>query len=100
MSTPATGVQEWRDVPWPQVEREVHTLQRRIYRASQRKDRKKVHRLQRLLMSSWSAKCLAVRRVTQDNQGKRTAGIDGVKRLRPNERMALVRRLDLDMKAQ
>src|SRR5437588_5651445 len=98
MSTPAAGVQEWRDVPWPQVERDVHTLQRRIYRASQRGDRKKVHRLQRLLMSSWSAKCLAVRRVTQDNQGKRTAGVDGVASLQPEERLALVSALDLDAK--
>src|SRR5947209_315917 len=98
MSTPAAGVQEWRDVPWPQVERDVHTLQRRIYRASQRGDRKKVHRLQRLLMSSWSAKCLAVRRVTQDNQGKRTAGVDGVAYLRPEERLTLVSALDLDAK--
>ena len=98
MSTPAAGVQEWRDVPWPQVERDVHTLQRRIYRASQRGDRKKVHRLQRLLMSSWSAKCLAVRRVTQDNQGKRTAGVDGIAYLRPEERLTLVSALDLDAK--
>ena len=37
LSTPATGVQEWRDIPWPQVERDVHTLQRRIYRASLRR---------------------------------------------------------------
>ena len=34
MSTPTTGEQEWRDIPWSQVERDVHTLQRRIYRAS------------------------------------------------------------------
>src|SRR3954454_2148206 len=100
MSTPATGVQEWRDLPWPQVEREVHTLQRRIYRASQRGDRKKVHRLQRLLMSSWSAKCLAVRKVTQDNQGKRTAGIDGIASLAGPERLLLVGKLSLDARPQ
>src|SRR5262249_25299074 len=34
MSTPATGVQEWRDIPWPKVERHVHKLQPRVYRAS------------------------------------------------------------------
>lgn len=89
MSTPATGVQEWWAIPWPQVERDVHALQRRIYRASQKGDRRKVHRLQRLLMSSWSAKCLAVRQVTQDNQGKRTAGVDGISALEPEERMDL-----------
>jgi RNA-directed DNA polymerase len=98
MSTLATGVQEWRDIPWPQVERDVHTLQRRIYRASQRRDMKVVHRLQRLLMSSWSAKCLAVRRVTQDNQGKKTAGIDGLAALKPEERLILVCTLNLDAK--
>src|SRR5712691_12954812 len=100
MSTLATGVQEGRDIPWPQVERDVHTLQRRIYRASQRGDMKVVHRLQRLLMSSWSAKCLATRRVTQDNQGKKTAGIDGVKALTPQQRTDLVNRLNLKLKAQ
>src|SRR6266536_1106061 len=100
MSTRATGVQEWRDIPWPQVERDVHTLQRRIYRASQRGDMTVVHRLQRLLMSSWSAKCLAVRRVTQDNQGKKTAGIDGVAALEAEERLVLVATLDLDAKPQ
>lgn len=96
MRAPATGAQEWRDIPWPKVQRGVHTLQRRIYRASQKGDRKLVHRLQRLLMSSWSAKCLAVRQVTQDNQGKRTPGIDGLADLEPEERLALVSRLSLD----
>ena len=55
----------------------------RIYRASRRGDVKTVHRLQRLLMTSWAARCLAVRRVTQDNRGKKTAGVDGVKNLPP-----------------
>src|SRR6266699_4322360 len=90
----------WEHLPWETIERQVYKLQKRIYQASLRDDTKAVHRLQRLLMRSWSAKCLAVRRVTQDNQGKNTAGIDGIKRLRPNERMALVHRLDLDIKAQ
>ncbi len=57
----------------------VFKLQRRIYRASLSGDVRQVHRLQRLLMKSWFAKCLAVRRVTQDNQGKKNSGVDGVK---------------------
>ncbi len=32
-------------------------------------------------MRSWAARCLAVRKVTQDNRGKKTAGVDGVKNL-------------------
>jgi RNA-directed DNA polymerase len=54
----------------------------------------KAQRLQRLLQSSKSAKLLAVRRVTQDNSGKKTAGIDGVKSLNPNERVDLVENLN------
>src|SRR5688572_23435802 len=96
MSAPATGAQEWRDIRWDKAERHVHRLQKRIYRASQRGEVKKVHRLQRLLLSSWSAKCLAVRRVTQDNQGKKTPGIDGVAALEPEARLGLAVNLNLD----
>jgi RNA-directed DNA polymerase len=40
-------------------------------------------------MCSRSARLLAVRRVTQDNQGKKTAGIDGIKSVEPAQRLAL-----------
>lgn len=86
-SSPAYG---WNDVPWPVVERNVFKLQKRIYRATKRGDVRAVHRLQRLLTRSWHARCLAVRRVAQDNQGKKTAGVDGVKSISASERMKLV----------
>lgn len=38
---------------------------------------------------------MAVRRVTQDNRGKNTAGIDGVKSLTPSARLDLAKRLTL-----
>jgi RNA-directed DNA polymerase len=85
----------WEQLPWETIERRVFKLQKRIYQASQRGDVKTVHQLQKLLVKSWSAKCLAVRRVTQDNQGKKTAGVDGVKSLNPKQRMILVRELKL-----
>jgi RNA-directed DNA polymerase len=44
-------------------------------------------------MTSWWACVLAVRKVSQDNQGKKTAGVDGVKSLTPHERLALARQL-------
>jgi RNA-directed DNA polymerase len=83
MSTATAPMYEWKDLPWQKIERKVFKLQKRIYQATRRGDVKAVHRLQRLLTKSWSSKCLAVRRVTQDNQGKRTAGVDGVKSLTP-----------------
>ena len=70
---------EWSDTPWRKHERNVYKLQKRIYRASRRDDVKLVRRLQKLLIKSQAAKILAVRRVTQDNQGRKTAGVDGVR---------------------
>jgi RNA-directed DNA polymerase len=90
----------WSDIPWKRCERDVFKLQKRIYQASRRGDTKTVHTLQRLLLRSWSARCLAVRRVTQDNRGKHTAGVDGVKSLAPAQRAALVPSLSLAAKAR
>lgn len=100
MNTVEKPMYEWNTLPWQDIERRVFKLQKRIYQASGRGEVKAVHRLQRLLIQSWSARCLAVRQVTQDNRGKRTAGVDGVKALTPRERLALVERLKEDMKPQ
>jgi Retron-type reverse transcriptase len=56
----------------------VRRLQHRIFMAKVRGDVRKVQALQRLLASSWSAKLLAVRKVAQENGGRKTPGIDGV----------------------
>jgi RNA-directed DNA polymerase len=80
---------EWNHLPWKRIQSKVFKLQRRIYRASQRGNVKIVHKLQRLLIKSWYARLLAVRRVTQENSGKKTAGIDGIKSLTPFQRLQL-----------
>ncbi len=89
---------EWRSINWRKLERRVYKLQKRIYRASQRGDVKAVRRLQKTLMKSCSARTLAVRRVSQDNQGKKTAGVDGVKSLTPKQRLDLINQLSLGTK--
>ncbi|MBD2342002.1 group II intron reverse transcriptase/maturase [Calothrix sp. FACHB-156] len=89
---------EWHSINWRKLERSVYKLQKRIYQASARGDVKAYRRLQKTLMKSWSARALAVRRVTQDNQGKKTAGIDGVKSLTPNLRLELTGNLNLGTK--
>ena len=91
---------EWRNINWRKLERCVSKLQKRIYKASQRGDVKVFRRLQKTLMKSWAAKCLAVRRVTQDNQGKKTAGVDGIKSLTPFQRLELVENLKLGSKVK
>ena len=88
---PAVSLSEdWSTIPWPKLERYVYRLQKRIYQASCHGKTQVVHRLQQLLMQSRAARLLAVRRVTQDNQGKATAGVDGVAKLPPSERLRLV----------
>src|SRR5437763_16531184 len=86
-------IEDWTHIPWRKLEKTVYRLQKRIYQASLRGDEKVVHSLQRLLMKSEAARTLAVRRVTQDNQGKRTAGVDGVKSVKPAQRLTLVSHL-------
>jgi RNA-directed DNA polymerase len=100
MSTAPTPMYEWNTTPWAKLERVVYKLQKRIYRASQRGDYKTVHRLQRFLLASRAARTLAVRKVTQDNRGKNTAGVDGVKRLSPTQRTSLAATLTLNTKAR
>jgi RNA-directed DNA polymerase len=79
----------WHKLPWRKLEQHVYRIQKRIYRASQRGNTRTVQKLQKLLMKSQAARLLAVRRVTQDNQGKKTAGIDGVKSVEPAQRFLM-----------
>ncbi|WP_050982119.1 MULTISPECIES: reverse transcriptase N-terminal domain-containing protein [Mucilaginibacter] len=46
-------------------------------------------KLQKLLSKSNAAKLLAVRKLTQDDQRKKTAGVDGARKLTPAQRMKL-----------
>jgi RNA-directed DNA polymerase len=92
--TPAKKPSEvWKTLPWKKIQRNVFRLQKRIYRAKQRGDVRTVHNLQRLLLRSRSARFLAVRRVSQDNRGKRTPGVDGVASLTPKQRLLYAHRL-------
>ncbi|MBA2749267.1 MAG: group II intron reverse transcriptase/maturase, partial [Tatlockia sp.] len=100
MNTTNKSMYEWSDINWRKLERSVFKLQKRIFQASNRGDVKLVRRLQKLLISSRAAKALAVRRVTQDNQGKKTAGVDGLKSLTPTQRLTLVKIIKLSMKVK
>jgi RNA-directed DNA polymerase len=88
-----THTENWQMLPWRQFQRNVFRLQQRIFQAARRGNHKRVRNLQRLLLRSWSARCLAVKRVSQDNRGKRTPGVDGVASLSPEQRMALTKEL-------
>jgi hypothetical protein len=68
---------DWSGIDWHACCREVRKLQVRIAKAVREGCWRKVKALQWLLTHAFSAKALAVRRVTE-NQGKHTPGIDGV----------------------
>ena len=86
-------IEDWTGAPWRKLEQHLYRLQKRIYQAQDRGNVKVVHSLQRLLLKSRAARMLAVRRVTQENQGKQTAGVDGVKAIGPAVRLLFVDRL-------
>jgi RNA-directed DNA polymerase len=83
----------WENLPWFDLEADLFRLQKRIYRASLRSDFPSIRSLQRLLLACESARLIAVRRVTQDNMGKRTPGVDGIASIEPERRLELARRL-------
>src|SRR6266566_6271525 len=87
--TPNPESEAWRALPWRKFEQHVYRIQKRIYQARKRGNTRTVQKLQKLLMKSEAARLLAVRRVTQDNQGKKTAGMDGVKSVKPKERLVM-----------
>jgi RNA-directed DNA polymerase len=84
---------DWVLFNWRTAEHRVYRLQKRIFKAKEGGNVQVVHNLQRKRMASFSARMLAVRKVTQDNKGKKTAGSDGSKDLNNAERLELVEAL-------
>src|SRR5258708_38907276 len=81
--------ERWSKLPWRKLEQHVYRIQKRLFKAEPRGNRRAAHKLQKLLMKSRAARLLAVRRVTQDNQAKKTAGTHGAKSVHPQQRMPM-----------
>jgi RNA-directed DNA polymerase len=91
---------DWHSIDWKRVNRNLRRLQRRIVQAQQRGEKRKVRALQFILTRSYSGRCLAVRRVTE-NTGKRTPGVDGQLLDTPDQKAQAVEKLSTeDYKAQ
>src|SRR5438874_11891634 len=67
---------DWDAIDWRKADRIVRNLRRRIFRATQANDLRKVRSLQKLMLRCHSNLLLSVRRVTQVNAGKNTPGVD------------------------
>jgi RNA-directed DNA polymerase len=79
----------WEHISWGNVAKNVRRIQERIYRATVRQEWKKVRSLQKLLARATSNQLLAIRQVTQENQGQHTPGVDGRVYDTPEARTAL-----------
>lgn len=82
---------EWELQPWLSIENSIRKLRQRIFRASREQRWNVVRSLTKLMLRSHSNLLVSVRRVTQKNKGKQTAGVDGEVALNSKARMALVR---------
>jgi RNA-directed DNA polymerase len=91
-SAATRGVNEWDKIAWPIVYLRVRRLQTRIAKATREQDWRRVKALQRFLVNSFSAKVLAVKRVSE-NDGKRTPGVDGEIWSTPEAKWQAIQRL-------
>jgi RNA-directed DNA polymerase len=73
---PEGDILDWDAVKWRVVEDDVRRLRQRIFTATQAGDWKKVRNLQKLMLRSRANALMSVRRVTEVNAGRKTAGVD------------------------
>src|SRR5206468_4620151 len=84
--------QPWHTINWAACHRQVRSLQRRIVQAVQAGAWRKVKRLSSLLVHSFAARALAVKRVTE-NAGKKTPGVEKDLWGTPEKQAAAVQRI-------
>lgn len=89
----------WKNLDWKEIESKVFKWQVEIFKVSKNGEIESVRKTQKILTSSIEARLLAVRRVTQDNRGKKTAGVDGKRSLNESERFQLASQLKIGTKA-
>jgi RNA-directed DNA polymerase len=87
---PEDDLLDWDAIDWRTAEDDVRRLRQRIFTASQAGDLKRVRNLQKLMLRSRANTLLSVRRVTELNAGRKTAGVDGKVVLLPAAKVELV----------
>jgi len=89
---PEDAALAWRQIDWRRAEAEVRRLRQRIFTASKAGDLPRVRRLQKLMLRSRCNTLVSVRRVTERNAGRLTAGVDGEVVLTAEAKRELVNR--------
>jgi RNA-directed DNA polymerase len=90
---PKEPLLDWSDIDWRKVKKRVRNLRQRIFRATQNSQWKKAHSLMKLMLRSYANLLVSVRKITQENHGKRTPGIDKQIVLTPKARAKLVQQM-------
>jgi RNA-directed DNA polymerase len=85
----------WKDVYWKKIQLRLNNLQNSIFVAKKKYNMKKVRKLQKTILNSHDFKKLAVRKVSQLNRGKNTAGVDNIKKLNEKDRVKLTNDLTI-----
>jgi len=88
-----SNVITWSSIKWQKEYHTVNNLRQRIYRASAKGDIKRVRNLQKLMMKSRANVLISIRRVTQQNHGKNTPGVDKIVIRTATERIKLYQEL-------
>lgn len=94
MSAVSPHMQSWEVINWKKINTYVKKLRQRIFRAEQLGQKRKTRKLQRLMIKSKANLLLSIKRVTQINKGKQTAGIDGQTVLTSEDRIKLFNLLE------
>jgi RNA-directed DNA polymerase len=87
-------LEDWSQINWRKVNKMVKNLRQRIFLARKLGDWRKLRNLQKLMQRSYANLLLSVRKITQTNKGKQTAGIDKETINTPEERVKLVNNWD------
>jgi len=89
----------WDEIKWSVSYEKVRSIQKRIFKASSKSEKKRVWFLQKLLLRNPHAKLIAVQQVTTLNRGKLTAGTDGNTITTSSEKLRLAKTLQINGKA-
>lgn len=89
MSAVSPHIDNWETINWKKICEYVKKLRQRIFRAEQLGQKRKVRKLQRLMIRSKANLLISIKRVTQINKGKKTGGVDGQIVLTSKDRMKL-----------
>ena len=83
-------LENWHQVNWRKVNKAVKNLRQRIFLARKLGNWRKLRNLQKLMLISYANLLLSIRKITQTNKGKQTAGIDKEIVNTPEARVKLV----------